>query len=171
MRKRLFVSLLAIIIYRSGNRLQLATEIINLFDQHKTFGFFSVAVIILSYLNKHGYLRSLSDSSKLLREISKIFWNEMSLTPPTKPLKKNERKVDKEVIKDCCQNIDVINYMKLLKKAKSKKEAKKKLMEVRDIKMQQRGNRKHKRGLGSQYQSSKDITKALLPIQEEAVES
>lgn len=95
----------------------------------------------------------------------------MSLTPPTKPLKKNERKVDKEVIKDWCQNIDVINYMQLLKKAKSKKEAKKKLMEARDVKMQQRGKRRLKRGLGSQHQSSRDITKALLPIQEEAVES
>ncbi|CAI2379990.1 unnamed protein product [Moneuplotes crassus] len=116
MRKRILASLLAIIIYRSGNFSQLGNEIINIFEQHKALGFLSATIIILSYLKRNGYLKSLQDSQKLLIVISKILWNEIRLTKPINPIK-----IPKNALKLHLTSTDrqMLKYKLLLQKSKN----------------------------------------------------
>jgi len=44
----------------------MANEIMNLFVAHKALGFLSMAIIVLSYMNKHGYLSGVIYSTKLI---------------------------------------------------------------------------------------------------------
>lgn len=96
----------------------------------------------------------------------------MSLTQPGKSIKKNTKEVDKEAIKERCQSIDVINYMKVLHKAKSKKEAKVKLIEAQQSKIKQKKQKQKRiRKCMSFKQQGTNLNKTLLPIKEEAGET